>query len=238
MKQQFPSLSEISDSYDQRFGHEGLRESESFYRWVLHHLAPRKGTALLDVSCGEGHLLKWASRLYDVDGWGIDLSTVALQISQQQASRARLARCDGMALPFASHSFDYVANLGSLEHYADIPQGVREMVRVMKPDGMAAIQLPNSYYLGDVIWDVMRTGYGPTHQQPLEKFATAGEWKEILEEGGLRSQRVLAYNYRFPLRAADWQWYRVRPQRFLRLLIAPFVPFNLSYCFLFICHKR
>ena len=238
MKQPFPSLTEVSRAYDQRFAQGDLRESESFYRWVLRHLRPDERTALLDVSCGEGHLLRWASRSYGIDGWGIDLSTVALRISRQHLGARRLVRCDGIALPFSDGSFDYVTNLGSLEHYADIPLGIQEMVRVLRPRGRAAILVPNSYYAADIVWKVMRSGYGPSHQQPLEKFATAGEWRDLLEEGGLTPLRTHKYNFRFPLRAADWHWYRQRPRRFLNLLIAPFVPLNLSYCFLFICQKR
>ncbi|MEA3377653.1 MAG: methyltransferase domain-containing protein, partial [Chloroflexota bacterium] len=135
------------------------------------------------------------------------------------------------------NAFHYVTNLGSLEHYPDIPRGVREMVRVLKPDGRAAILLPNSYYLADILWQVWRTGYGPSHQQPLERFATVGEWSDILSEGGIDILRIHAYNFLFPVRRKDWQWYRRRPRRFLNLLIAPFVPFNLSYCHLFIGQK-
>lgn len=237
MNQPSPSLSDISRSYDERFTRGDLRESESFYRWVLSQLAPRRGRALLDVSCGEGHLLRWASRQYGVQGWGIDISTVALQISRRKQGQTRLSRCDGIALPFREHSFDYVTNLGSLEHYADVSLGIREMARVLTPGGTAAILVPNSYYLADIVWKVMRSGYGPSHQQPLEMFASAGEWKDLLAEGGLIPQSTHAYNFRFPRHAADWRWYHRRPRRFLNLLIAPLVPFNLSYCFLFICQR-
>jgi ubiquinone/menaquinone biosynthesis C-methylase UbiE len=153
---------------------------------VLKCLGLTAQNALLDVSCGEGHLLQWASRLYHLETWGIDLSTVALEISGQNAPEARLARFDGTALPFPNSTFDYVTNLGSLEHYSDIPQGIREMARVLRPEGRVAILLPNSYFLADTVWLVWRTGYGPSHQQSLERFATFGEWRGMLEEGGSR----------------------------------------------------
>lgn len=234
MRYRFPSLREISESYDRRFAQGNFRESEGFYRWVLKRLSPTPRRALLDVSCGEGHLLNWASRLYGVDAWGIDLSPVALGISRLNASGARLSRCDGIALPFPDCTFDYVTNLGSLEHYADIPQGVREMARVLRPGGKTAILLPNSYYLADILWLVWRTGYGPSHQQAMERFATAGEWRDMLEEGGIEVLRTYGYNFRFPLRPVDWRWYRGRPRRLLNLLLTPVTPFNLSYCFLFV----
>jgi SAM-dependent methyltransferase len=225
MSAQLPSLSKIASEYDQRFAQGDLQESGGFYRWVLKCLSPTFRTTLLDVSCGEGV-------------WGVDISTTALKRSRQNAPDAKLARCDGITLPFPDNTFHYITNLGSLEHYTSILQGVQEMARVLRPEGSIAILVPNSYYLADIIWQVWRTGYGPSHRQVLERFATVGEWKDILEEGRIEVLSTYAYNFRFPVRLADWQWYRKRPRKFLNLLIAPFTPLNLSYCFLFIGQKR
>lgn len=230
----FPSLSEVAAAYDGRFTQGEFRETDSFYRWVLKALNPSPGANLLDVSCGEGHLLKWGSLLRQLTGCGIDISRAALRIALRNAPDALLVRSDAITLPFPDATFQYVTNLGSLEHYSDIPQGIREMARVVKPGGKLAILLPNSYYLADIIWWVWRTGYGPSHQQMLEKFATVGEWKELLAAGGIIVERIYPYNFSFPAVAADWHWYRRRPRRLLNLLIAPLVPANLAYCFLFI----
>jgi ubiquinone/menaquinone biosynthesis C-methylase UbiE len=233
-----PSLSDLTEAYDSRFAQGNFRETDGFYRWVLKVLAPTPGAALLDVSCGEGHLLKWGARLRQLVPYGIDISATALQIARRNAPSARLARSNGMALPFPDETFPFVTNLGSLEHYTDIPLGIREMARVVKPDGKLAILLPNSYYLADIVWWVWRTGYGPSHQQLLEKFATLGEWKDLLAEEGIETVRAYPYNFSFPTSASDWRWYRGRPRRLLNLLIAPLVPANLAYCFLFIGRKK
>ncbi len=233
-----PDIWQISAEYDQRFSKGDFRETDSFYQWVLKRLSPLPGHSILDVSCGEGHLLKWAVQLFGMDGWGIDLSPVALKISRQHLPQAKLVRCNGIHLPFPDNTFHYITNLGSLEHYTDIPQGVREMARVLKPGGKVAISLPNSYYLVDIIWLVWRTGYGPSHQQTLERFSTVGEWKEILNEGGIEVMQIYSYNFSFPKSKSDWEWYRTRPSRLLKLLFSPFVPFNLSYSFLFIGKKE
>lgn len=231
---QVPTQSEVAAAYDQRFSKGDLRETDGFYRWVLRRLNPVGQGSLLDVSCGEGHLLRWAHELHGLDICGIDLSKVALVRAQALAPRARLVRCDGTQLPYCSATFDYITNLGSLEHYEDIPQGIREMVRVARPGAKLAILLPNSYYLADIVWQVLRTGYGPSHRQLLERFATIGEWRDMLEEGGVEVSEVHPYNFRFPLTRADWRWYRDRPRKVLNLLTGPLVPKNLSYCFLFV----
>lgn len=229
-----PGLSMVAAAYDDRFVQGEFRETDSFYRWVLKTLNPSPGANLLDVSCGEGHLLKWAARSHQLAGYGIDISQAALYIALHNVCQPLLVRCDALALPFPDATFQYVTNLGSLEHYPDILQGIREMARVVKLGGKVAVLLPNSYYLADIIWRVWRTGYGPSHQQMLEKFATVGEWKELLTTGGIVVERVYPYNFSPPTVAADWRWYRKRPRRLLNLLTAPLVPANLAYCFLFI----
>jgi ubiquinone/menaquinone biosynthesis C-methylase UbiE len=237
MVYQVPTLTEVARAYDERFVKGDLCESASFYKWVIKCLGPTQGTTLLDISCGEGHLIKWASHLSALTAWGVDISAVALTLSRQRVPDARLARCDGINIPFPDNTFDYATNLGSLEHYADITQGIHEIVRVLKPGGKCAILLPNSYYLADILWLVLRSGYGPSHQQLVEQFATVGEWKDMLTKGGFEILQTYPYNFRFPQTAADWKWYRHRPRRLLKLLLAPFVPFNLSYCFLFVGRK-
>ena len=232
-----PSLRNVAQAYDQRFSAGGFRESESFYRWVVRRLALHRRSRLLDMSCGEGHLLARASDVEGTELFGIDISTVALQISTAHVPCAFLSRCDGVALPFPASSFDYVTNLGSLEHYSDVAAGVAEIRRVLRPGGRAAILLPNSYYLGDIIWWVWRTGYGPSHKQVLERFATSGEWRDLLESGGLEVLHIHPYNIRSPWTRADWQWYSARPTRLLSLLFSPMARGNLAYGFLFIARK-
>jgi len=232
-----PTLTEISRSYDEKFERGELQESPRFYRWVLRCLDPEPAASLLDVSCGAGLMLSAAARRRGIQAWGIDISTAALKLAWNEAPEVRLVRCDALALPFTSGSFDYITNLGSLEHYGDIVQGVNEMARVLRPGGRAAILLPNGYYLADIVWWVLRKGYGPSHKQLMEKFATAGEWRDLLTAGGIRVERTYAYNFCFPRSVADWQWYRRYPRKLLNLLVAPLVPFNLAYSFLFIGTK-
>lgn len=227
----------MTRAYDQRFSAGGFRESESFYKWVIRRLALRPGAHVLDMSCGEGHLLRCASAIEGAEVYGIDISTVALRIARDNVPSARLARCDGVRLPFREESFDFVTNLGSLEHYSDPAAGVAEIIRVLRPGGKAAILLPNSYYLGDIVWWVWRTGYGPSHKQILERFATAGQWRDLLETGGLDVQRVYPYNLRLPVVRADWRWYSERPTRLLSLLFSPLARGNLAYGFLYLARR-
>ena len=232
------SRDELVASYDALFGSEAsLRDTDAFYSWALDRLSPRPGCRLLDVACGEGHLMKLA-RLGEIEALGIDFSPAAALQTRRNVASSVVAVGDGEVLPFPDESFDYVTNLGSLEHFLHPLRGVQEARRVLRPGGQAAFLLPNSYYLADIIWHVWRTGYSASHRQLLERFATFREWADFLEQGGLQVKSAYKYNFCFPRSRRDWSWYTSRPQRLLHLLLAPVVPFNLSYSFLYICVKE
>ncbi|HEX9092242.1 MAG TPA: methyltransferase domain-containing protein, partial [Anaerolineales bacterium] len=219
------SQNEIALIYDELFKGTGrLRDSDALYNWVLDRLKPTAGSKLLDVACGEGLLVK-AARQRDVLGIGVDLSAQGVKLAKHRLGVAVLSIGNGESLPFAEQSFDFVTNIGSLEHFADPPAGIREMVRVLKPGGRVALLLPNSYYLIDLIWQVWRTGYGPSHNQPLEIFATFREWWELIEKYGLVVLKAYKYNFCFPRSKADIHWYQQHPRKVLNLLVSPFVPF-------------
>ena len=226
---------EVANIYDDLFKGEGrLRDSDSFYNWVLDRLHPDPGCKLLDVACGEGLLIK-AARERGVNAIGIDLSAQAAKLSVRRLGVQVVAVANGEKLPFQAHSFDYVTNIGSLEHFFNPSTGIQEMKRIMKPGGRAAYVLPNSYYLVDLIWQVWRTGYGPSHKQPMEMFATFREWWELLEKHGMQVNKAYKYNFCFPRTRGDYRWYRQHPKKILNLLLSPIIPFNFSNHFLYIC---
>jgi len=224
--------------YDQYYAEPGrLRDSDAFYRWVLKKLAPAPGRHLLDVACGEGHVLRFAVA-QGVAAWGVDFSGRAVALARRTVGRDVVAIADGERLPFPACFFDYVTNLGSLEHFASPEQGLMEMHRVLKPQGLAALVLPNSYYLLDIIWHVWRRGYPVSHRQMIERFATAGEWRDLIQAHGLRVIRAYKYNLCLPRSLADLRWYARFPQKLVSALLSPLTPFNLSYHFLFICERH
>lgn len=229
---------DIIASYDDYYSHEGrLRDSDAFYKWVLDIVAPATGTALLDVACGEGHLLRFAADR-GVVATGVDFSQQAVMLARSQHQQIEVIVGDGEQLPIKHDSFDYVTNLGSLEHFASPAQGVREICRVLKPSGVAALVLPNSYYLLDIIWHVWRRGYPVTHSQMIERFATRGQWRDLLEENGLQVLETYKYNLRFPRSLSDIRWYSRQPLKLAYALASPITPLNLSYSFLFICRSH
>ena len=229
--------SEIRRAYDAIFrAPGGLSDTPSLYSWVIKELSVRADHRLLDIGTGEGALLCTA-REHGLLPVGIDISLTAAWATRQRIGAGLVSLADGENLPFAAASFDRVTSLGSLEHFRDVPQGIRQIRRVLRQDGEAAILLPNSYYLIDILWRVWRTGYGPDHKQPIQRFATFGEWKDLLARNGLHVLRWRKYNFRIPRSQEDIRWYRAHPRKLVNLLVAPFLPLHFSYHFLFFCGR-
>jgi SAM-dependent methyltransferase len=204
---------QVRGVYNREYERGGFRATPRLYRWVLDKAPLSRGARLLDIGCGEGHLLRVASDL-GLRTWGLELSDVALRRAASNSPDSRLVLAAGEELPFAAESFDCVTNLWNLEHFLDAEQGVREMRRVARAGGWILAFLPNAYYSGD-LWRVLRTGYGPDHHQPVERFATAFEWRDLLRSQGLEVVKMWPYN-KFKL------WKRL-------------LPFHLAYHFLYAC---
>lgn len=229
------------DAYDEIYADAGqLRECDSFYDDLLALLqahgesSTAKTRTLLDVACGEGYMVQRAQR-QGIDGYGVDFSANAIATARRVVGADRFGISDGERLPFADHSFDFITNIGSLEHFFRPEEGLAEMRRVAKSDGLVCLVLPNSYYLLDIIWHVWRTGYPVSHKQTIERFATVGQWRDFIEAHGLRVIAVQKYNLTWPRTVADWRWYVRWPQKLAYPLLSPVTPFNLSYHFLFVC---
>jgi SAM-dependent methyltransferase len=227
---------QLRAAYDECFRNDLLRDSSSFYLWALNKLPVLPGKVLLDVACGSGGLLRHGldAQLITI---GLDFSDEALARCRQNVPGVPLVLADGHDLPLPSASVDLLANLGSLEHFVTPEQGVREMARVLCPSGQAVILLPNAFYAADLVWWVWRKGRASSHKQPLERFAAFNDWRDLLENNGLKMQHAYKYNFIFPKTRADWDWYKTNPRKLLYWSASQLIPFNFSYSFLFVCSK-
>jgi len=108
------------------------------------HLKP--GQHLLDVGCGPGTItIEFAERLTAGEVVGIDYvpDIIAKASADAQGlghANLRFAVGDVYALDFADDSFDVVHAHQVLQHVSDPVAALREMRRVVKPDGVVAVR--------------------------------------------------------------------------------------------------
>lgn len=100
--------------------------------------------SLLDVGCGTGKLLLNAALLFpNAQLVGVDISAGMFKTAKEKAEAEGLNIAfqagDVQHLPFADGSFDRVTAMHMLYHAPDIHQALRELARVVKPDGMVLI---------------------------------------------------------------------------------------------------
>ena len=225
------------DAYNIIYEEIGVQQSDSFYLWLLELLNVRPNQTLLDISCGQGNLVRFAWER-NIRAIGIDLSEVGLQIAMRQSGQTSFAAADAQLLPVASHSFDFVTNIGSIEHYLDPAMGVQEIARVLKPDGLACILLPNTYSLLGNIKHVVQTGDVYQGFQPIERYHTLNGWRRLLTENGLRPIKTVKYEKVSPRTSADTWWYLRHPPKLLHLLLTPLIPLALANCFVYLCRRQ
>jgi SAM-dependent methyltransferase len=109
-------------------------------------LGVKAGDRVLDVGCGVGRLmLRQARRGCRVTGLDLmrrDLLR-ARRLLATVSDRVELIEGDAGRLPFAAGSFDFVTCTETLEHVVDYRLALREVARVLRPGGRAAVSVPD-----------------------------------------------------------------------------------------------
>lgn len=151
---------------EHRYRTEGhIKTVVDFPRW--------KDRQVLEIGCGLGtDGLQFARA--GADYLGVDLTETAVKTTESRLRMygvpGRTQQADAENLPFADNSFDLVYSHGVLHHTPDTPQTIREVYRVLRPEGTAMIMLyhRNSYnYYGNIMFfrrlgsQLLRFSWGP-----------------------------------------------------------------------------
>lgn len=144
---------------------------------------------VLDVGCGSG----WAARLLAQNAGhviGIDVSDEMIRVARVQSTQ--LANVEYQVasaedLPFPDNTFTHAFSMESLYYYADIGKALREIARVLRPEGSFV-----------TVVDLYQENL-PTHQWigtlkvPVQLLSTA-EYRSLFESAGfinVRDERLL-----------------------------------------------
>jgi demethylmenaquinone methyltransferase/2-methoxy-6-polyprenyl-1,4-benzoquinol methylase len=86
---------------------------------------------VLDLCCGTGDIaMMFQSRVV-----GADFTAEMLRVAATRAKRVLWVRADALRLPFPDNSFDVVSVGYGLRNLANIEAGLREVLRVLRPNG-------------------------------------------------------------------------------------------------------
>ena len=122
----------------------GQRTAAEAAAFILDDLQP--GLRVLDVGCGPGSITRGLAEIVAPgEVVGLDASADVLAVAREEAAargiaNVRFERGDAYALPFADNSFDIAFAHQVLQHLSEPAAALREMLRVLKPNGLIGVR--------------------------------------------------------------------------------------------------
>ena len=101
-----------------------------------------EGAAVLEVGCGSGAQTRIIAANNPATRFvAVDLSDAALEVARREVDSPNVSfqRADMFQLPFADGAFEHVFGCFVLEHLTEPDRALRELRRVLKPDGTLTV---------------------------------------------------------------------------------------------------
>ena len=162
------------------------------FAWLGRELPDWRNKTILDAGCGTGAILKQLGN--PERNIGVDLAPEAIVFCRQRGL-ANVREADISSLPFPDESFDAVICSSVLYHdwVADVPSALRELGRVLRPDGILILNLPAFSFLHSAHDDAVMTA---------RRFRK-GEVRSLLTNNGFKIRRLSYWTtLLFPMAAA------------------------------------
>jgi SAM-dependent methyltransferase len=95
----------------------------------------------LDVGCSLGYSVEAACR-FGWNGHGVDISHDAIRHCRDRGLKCQVVA--GVQLPYPDGYFDVLTAWHVIEHVGDVTETLAEWARVLRPDGVLALETPDS----------------------------------------------------------------------------------------------
>ena len=188
----FEPSAEQQDFYDAAFAARQARYAEIARRAAeLYHVKERVEQFAADNRLSRAHVLEIGSgegSLQDIvqDYTGLDISATA-----QRNYHKRFVQADARAMPFRDGEFDAAWSIWVLEHVPNPEQALREMRRVLKPNGL--LYLNPAWFCPDFA----ANGY------PVRPFSDFGVGGKLIKASiPIQQSPLFEAAYRLPIRSA------------------------------------
>lgn len=107
-----------------------------------------KNTKLLDFGCGSGIFVEELEKA-GFDAYGVDISDEAVRFGALQGIK-NLSVIDSHKINFPDNTFDVVLSMDVLEHLEDEEWALKEIQRILKPNGIFVVMVPAYMFLWGV----------------------------------------------------------------------------------------
>ncbi len=146
-------------------------------RTIFEWIEPRDDSVILDCACGRGfylNMFRYVSRCRLV---GLELEDEIIRKAQRNVGHLPnllLTNANIYSLPYPDNTFDGVILSEILEHIERDVDGLKEVLRVLKPGGVVAITVPNANY--PFWWDPINKTLETLFQTHIQHGPLAGIW--------------------------------------------------------------
>jgi ubiquinone/menaquinone biosynthesis C-methylase UbiE len=170
---------------------------------VVELAAPEGDMAVLDVATGTGHTaFALAPRVARVVG--TDLTPQMLAEGERLArecgiANVRFCLADAHALPFDAGAFHVVTCRRAAHHFSNIRLALREMRRVLRPQGSGRLVSDDRSVPEDDFVDERMNELDRLHDESHVRQHRPGEWVRMLEQAGFKVETVEPYTRHRPL---------------------------------------
>ena len=141
--------------------------------WLSRHLAS-DAAEVLDAGCGTGGLIKTLNQSHP--GWrfsGLDFMPMACALARER-TQVEIVEGSVSALPFSDKSFDAVISADVICQIDDAASAVQEFARVLRPGGMAIINVPALMWMWSYHDISCETKHRYNRRELCALFAAAG----------------------------------------------------------------
>ena len=197
-----------AQGYQQIMGRFSSQLATSF----LDYIGRAPGQTILDLGCGTGSMAFTLAQGGDHKTIvGIDVSEVYVEFARSRTndSRIQFEVADGSALPFEGNTFDRAVSQLVLQFMPDPFPAVQEMCRVVKPGGLIAACVWDSYggmsHLR-MLYDTASALGFDRDRTLLRPMTTRGELQSMWERAGLEQIEEDSISMRFEYENFEDYW--------------------------------
>jgi SAM-dependent methyltransferase len=146
---------------------------QTIFEWIN----PQDTDLILDCACGRGFYLNMFRYVSQCRLVGLELDWPVIEKAQRNVGhlpKLLLTNANIYQLPYATNTFDGVILSEILEHVERDVDGLKEVLRVLKPGGVVAVTVPNADY--PFWWDPINRMLENVFNMHIQHGPLAGIW--------------------------------------------------------------